>query len=454
MLSKSSKLTSILQKILWIYLFLNPLIDFATGFYLCEFLGVSELDIQNYTFASTPGLYIRMFMLLLFTLYLLLRFDKPAIVTMLAMGLAWAASIAVLLLSGTELQLGIDIKYFVKYCYNVVMMFAYVSVFVSCWDDRKMLMRKIRTLISYTCLVYSFAIIIPYCLQVGYFTYADRLGYRGSRGYFTSANDVTAVFVILLPLAIAMLLDMDRELKFGEKLIRYITPAFSIVTMCLIGSKTAFLAAGFTMVVMLIASLVSKNGNRGRKLLRFLIMFLIILLIFLLLCVFVGKDKIINDIYDSLIAPFLFAWNEDVETAVLSGRDNKLKKQFGMFRDGGIRTLLFGIGRSTVDLIIEMDICEVVIYYGLLAAVVMLWIYVFLGIEFFIGFFKKRGLISFALFIGIGLATGYLVISGHVLFTVTSGQYFVLAIALSRLLFSDTAEQLAVKPIAHLKKAK
>lgn len=454
MLSKSSKITTILQKILWLYLFINPLIDFATGFYLCEFVGATELDIQSSAFASTPGLYIRMFMLLLFTLYLLLKLDKPAIITMLAMGLAWCASIAVLLSGGNQLLLGVDLKYFVKYCYNIVMMFAYVSVFVTCYDDKDRLMQKVRTLISYTCIVYSIAIIIPYCLQVGYFTYADRLGYRGSRGYFTSANDVTAVFVILLPLSIAMLLDMDKSAKLINKLIYYFTPAVSIVTMCLIGSKTAFLAAGFTMLVMLIASLVTKKGSRGTKLLRFLIMLIIILLIFLLLCLFVGRDKIIHDIYESLIAPFLFARNEDVETAVLSGRDNKLKKQFGMFKDGGIKTMLFGIGRSSVELIIEMDICEVFIYYGVVGALAMLWIYLFLGIEFFIGFIKKRSLLSFALFIGIGLAAGYLIISGHVLFTVTSGQYFVLAIALSRLYFSENANELAVRPIAHLRRAK
>lgn len=446
MLSKNSKITAILEKILWIYLFVNPFIDFATGFYICEFVGATELDIQASAFGSTPGLYVRMFMLVLFTLYLLIKRDKPAIFTVLGMGLAWVASIAILLLRGTQLILGVDIKYFVKYCYNIIMLFAYVSVFVTCCDDRAKLMQRIRTLICYTCLVYSVAIIIPYCLQVGYFTYADRLGYRGSRGYFTSANDVTAVFVILLPLSLSMLLGMDKKLSFGRKLLYVLTPSLSFVTMCLIGSKTAFLAAGFAVLVMLIAAIFAKDGTRGIRITRLLIMLFTVLMVFLILAIFVGKDKIIHDIYDSLIAPFLFAANEDVETAVLSGRDNKLREQFAMYISGGLPTILFGIGRSTVELIVEMDICEVVIYYGLVGAVAMLWIYVLLAVDFFKGFSKKRGLTSLSLFIGIGLAAGYLIISGHVLFTVTSGQYFILAIILSRLYFSEGPEDIAISP--------
>ena len=135
-----------------------------------------------------------------------------------------------------------------------------------------------------------------------------------------------------------------------------------------------------------------------------------------------------------------------MEVVVLSGRSDKFASQFDLFRDGGPLTWLFGIGRSTVDNIIEMDIFEVIIYYGVVGAAAMLWLYVWLAVSFIKSLLKQFDIISFALFIGLGMSCGYLVLAGHVLFSVTSGQYFVLAIAFSRLYFAPSAEDAAVRP--------
>ena len=110
---------------------------------------------------------------------------------------------------------------------------------------------------------------------------------------------------------------------------------------------------------------------------------------------------------------------------------------------------------SSVEYIIEMDLFEVVIYYGIVGAAAMLWIYVWAAVEFIKSFFKKFDLMAFALFIALGMTFGYLTLAGHVLFTVTSGQYFVLAIAFSRLYFADDAEGADIKPklLAKLLKA-
>ena len=106
---------------------------------------------------------------------------------------------------------------------------------------------------------------------------------------------------------------------------------------------------------------------------------------------------------------------------------------------------IFGIGRSSVDGIIEMDLFEVVIYYGLFGALMMLWVYVKLGIDFVKNLFKNFSLMSFAMFMGIGLTIGYLLIAGHVLFTVTSGQYLVLVIIISRVFFSENKDEILLK---------
>ena len=49
---------------------------------------------------------------------------------------------------------------------------------------------------------------------------------------------------------------------------------------------------------------------------------------------------------------------------------------------------------------------------------------------------------SFALLIGLGLAVGYLIIAGHVLFSVTSGFYLSFTIIYSRVYFADRPEEI------------
>lgn len=454
MTDRTSPVARFLEKLLIIYIIANPFIDILTGFYICEILHATELDIINATFSSTPGLIIRMAMLLVFALYILLKRDRIAISTLVIMGLAWLASIALLMVGGAELHLGTDVKYFVKFCYNIAMLFAYLQVFRSVYSDSGELMAKLNKLIAYTCLVYSLGIIIPYIFHLGYSTYADRIGYRGCRGYFYSGNDVTAVFVVLLPIAIANLLTVDKGVKRGTLFEYLCAPAVTIVALLIIGSKTAFISVIGTCAAMLLFCLFSGKAHRATYLKRLMLMFVAAGVVFLTLTLFVG-GQLFNDINTSASAPKKLADKESVETAMLSGRSGKLREQLELFTAGGALTWLFGIGRSSVVNVIEMDIAEVFIYYGLVGAAAMLWLYVWLAVDFIRNMFKKFNVYSFALFFGIGMTLGYMFIAGHVLFTVTSGQYFILAIAASRVYFAQSSENALVRPklLAKLLKA-
>lgn len=445
MAERTSPFIRLLEKILVFYIIANPFIDILTGFYICEFLHATELDIINATFSSTPGLIIRMAILLVFGLYLLLKRDRIAIGTLFIMGLAWCASIAMLLVGGTSLSLSTDVKYFVKYCYNIAMLFAYLNVFKSLCSDRAELLQKLDRLITYTCIVYSLGIIIPYIFHLGYSTYADRLGYRGCRGYFYSGNDVTAVFVVLLPIAMANLLSAGKAVSRSALFARICAPAVAIVSLLVIGSKTAFISVIGTSVAISAFCLFSGKGKRKLYLKRLLLMFAAAIIVFLTLTLLVG-GQLVGDIGISANAPLHFADNESVETAMLSGRGEKLREQLKLFADGGITAWLFGIGRSSVVNIIEMDLAEVLIYYGAVGAAAMLWLYIWLAFDFLKNLFRNFNIVSFALFFGIGMTFGYMLIAGHVLFSVTSGQYFIFAIALSRVYFAESCESAAIRP--------
>ncbi len=446
MIEKHSPVRSFIEKLLVLYIIINPIIDFCTGLYIKEFLGATELDVAKAEFSSTPSLYIRLAMLAVFGLYILMRREKIAIGTLFIMGLAFCASIGVLLMNGARLSLGTDVKYFIKYCYNIAMLFAYISLFRSICRDKAEFTEKLFSIVRYTCIVCALGILVPYMFGLGYYTYADRFGYRGCRGYFYSGNDITAVLTVTLPLAIASFVGLRSGLFSGKGIAAVLAPALAIVSLLLIGSKTAFIAAIGSCLLILAFTLVKLRRNGAEPVKRMLWLVLAVLVIFAVLGCIVGFDRVYSDISVCFDTPSAVAEKDGIEVAVLSGRSSKFAAQLERFRDGGPAAWLFGIGRSTVKQIIEMDLFEVVIYYGIVGAAAMLWLYVWLAVGFIKSLLKKFDLIGFAFFIAIGMTFGYLTLAGHVLFTVTSGQYFVLAIAFSRLYFADDAQGADIKP--------
>lgn len=446
MIEKHSPICGFIEKLLVLYIIINPLIDFFTGLYIKEVLGANELDVINAEFSSTPGLYIRLAMLAVFGIYILLRREKIAIGTLVIMGLAFCASIGVLLLTGADLKLGTDVKYFIKYCYNIAMMFTYVSLFRSLCHDKTVFVEKLFCIVRYTCIVCSLGILVPYIFGLGYYTYADPYGYRGCRGYFYSGNDITAVMTVTLPLAVASFVEMKDKLFTKRSIVPFIAPAMTIVSLLLIGSKTAFIAAIGTFALLFLFTLFTIRKNGKARIGRLLWLLLVVLILFAILGCIVSFHRLYGDISVCFDTPASVAEDEGLEVAVLSGRTTKLQQQIHRFEWGGPATWLFGIGRSTVENIIEMDLYEVVIYYGVVGAAAMLWIYVWAAVEFIKALFKKFDIIGFAFFIALGMTFGYLTLAGHVLFTVTSGQYFVLAIAFSRLYFASDAQEADIRP--------
>ena len=83
-----------------------------------------------------------------------------------------------------------------------------------------------------------------------------------------------------------------------------------------------------------------------------------------------------------------------------------------------------------------------VFYYGVFGFAAMLWLYVKLGAAFLRGLFRKFSITSFAAFIALGVTVGYLIIAGHVLFSVTSGFYLSFTLLYSRVVFADRPEDI------------
>ena len=474
LLQRTGGIVKVLEKIFWVYLFINPILDIVNGLFISKVLTIGILDVEYVsTLGVTPSLVIRMLFLVVFVLYVLLVRDKYSILTAIPIALAWVLSIVSEYRWTGNLSFFIDAQYMARFCYNVVLLMVYTRVFFGRWGmDGRDLIAGLNTVATYTLILLAISILIPAILGIGYNTYADRLGYRGNRGFFYAGNDVTAIMALLIPLCIATVLrGREETARMSGKPAFLFLPALAAAlganAMMVIGSKTAFIAIIFAGAAILIFTIVHCIMKKSAIMLKdFALILLIFLVIFILLNLVSSlqvRKKLIEmgetvapfrimDIFrdsahiqaitDSAMATEIIAENEGIENAMLNGRQVKLAEQFAQYRAGGILVWLFGLGRGSQAVIIEMDLFEVLFYYGIFGFVAMIWLYVKLAISFFRGLFRKFDITSFAVFIGIGLTVGYLVIAGHVLFSVTSGFYLAFLLLYSRVYFAERPEDI------------
>ena len=424
-----------LEKFFWLYMFISPVLDLLNGMFFYFVMGINTLDVEFAMPSVTPSLVVRMLVLLVFALYLLVVWDKKAILTLVPIGAVFALSVLSEYMFLGQVALFTDIQYITRFAYNIILLFVYARVFQGRWTTKEELIDKLDLVASWTITLLSVTILICYLLGIGYYTYGDPQGFRGNRGFFYAGNDVTAVLLVLTPLSMAKFMRMDKR-GLGAKALLYLLPsAFATNALMIIGTKTAFIAIAATFALLLIYAAVIAIMKRGNGLLiGFAGLFGGTAGVFFVLMIFSGLD-LLPTILASFWAPFMKAEKDGMQVWT-SGREIKLGIHLEMFRKGGPLVWLFGMGRGSQEHILEMDVFEVVFYYGVLGVGAMLWIYVKAGIDFIRSLFKNFDVVGFALLVSVGMCTGYLVMAGHILFSVTSGFYYIFAIMYSRVWFA------------------
>lgn len=445
---KQSRLVQKLEQFFWIFLFLNPFLDILNGVYMKLIAGIGVLDVETTLTSITPTLVIRMLVLLLFGFYLLLIRDTRAIGAIIPIGIAWALSLVSEYTNFGGISLFVDLQYIARFGYNIVLLMILTHVFCHRWtrNGKAALLAELDLLIRFTLLVLSLSILISALLDIGYNTYADQLGYRGSRGFFYAGNDVTAILILLLPLSMAQLMQSSPADGWPSFLAKALSFALGLITLLVIGSKTAFLGAGVTVLAMVLFTVITSFRKNPAYLRTMLIVLCVCIVLFGGLLLF--SPGLFATIRTSLSTILQVLKTEDLANALLSGRQYKMLTQL-RFLDIDCNTLawFFGMGRGAWDLTAEMDVFEVFLYYGFLGLVTMLWMYVSLGYQFLRSLFRQFDLTAFAFLLSLGLATGYLFIAGHVLFSVTSGFYYSFVIIYSRVYFAEETQSLFWKGV-------
>ena len=398
-----------LEQLFWAFLFVNPFLDILNGIYINVVMGVNVLDVKfTSTLGVTPSLIVRMAMLVVFALYILLVRDKRSILTAAAIGACWLLSMASEKLSLGTVQVFLDSQYAARFCYNIVLLMVYTRVFAARrGDDGEGLLRRLNDIAAFTLGILSLSILISAVVGIGYSTYADRLGYRGSRGFFYAGNDITAVLALLLPVCTASLTDMDRALAGRARCVLYAAACgLGANALVIIGSKTAFIAFGATYALLIAAAVIELvRAGFGRHCRGVLMCLGSAAVIFGILMALSGME-----LWYSIVSSFNvtgeLAQNEGLSTAIMSGRQFKLSEHFARFRAGGPLVWLFGLGRGAVDEILEMDVFEVLFYYGAAGCAAFLWLYVKAAIDFFRTFLRRRDLMCAALVLSLALCAG------------------------------------------------
>jgi hypothetical protein len=427
-----------LENFFWMFLIINPILDILNGLYIYYLDETYGYIYEEASLSMTPTLVFRMCVLVLFILYVIRLRDKKSILCALPIGVAWAMSVvSELFFSSASVALFTDVQYIAKFCYNIGVVFAYTLLFRRSTLSHKELMDKINHLLCYTLMALSLAILIPYSYGGGLTTYADRFGYRGARGYFYSGNDITAIFMLLLPVVTCYFMSRKPEdLTRKTRVLYTLASAFTCICLCLIGTKTAFLSVGVTMGVLLAYSVILMLMKKGSAPFKRIVMIIVITGV-VMVALSLANQSLFNDISESLNTTSQVVERDGTVTAIMSGRQDKLRNAVEQYLHSGIVGKIFGIGRGSQEFVIEMDVFEVFCYYGIFGAIAMLWLYLKLGFSFVFKFFHKVNLMTIGVFLSLLLCSGYLVMAGHVLFSVTSGFYFALMLVYSKWVVKD-----------------
>ena len=448
--------TKKLERFFLLLLFINPFIDILNGLYIYMAETLSRSTFNNFYFQLTPVLVLRMGFLVLFAAYLLMLRDKKAILTLIPIGAAWVLSLAGEFLFAASFSLFTDLQYVAKFVYNLSILLVYFQVFQRSGMDKKAILGLLNRVVVFTLNVLSLSILFCYVIGFGYSTYGDRFGYFGFRGIFYSGNDITAVLMLLLPFAIVYFFQMPRKQKLWHTCYQAAAPASALTAMFLIGTKTAFLAIIIITITMLVYSLIVWKKQGSPLFFQRLILIILICIAILGLLMLFAQSNVLSDINKSLgHTGLLFGDNVGLTSLVLSGRQFKLRQAIEQYAAGGPFIWLFGVGRGSQQVIIEMDLFEVLAYYGIFGLAVMLWLYVKLGFMFMMRFFKKIDLTGLACFVSLGMCVAYLIMAGHILFSVTSGLYFSLVLIYASLYQAPIMKKWDVYehiPKLHLKK--
>ena len=360
--------------IIYLFIFLSPFIDCITGLQ------------ERFNIPFSIGVIARGIILLSALIYLLLNNKNRKTIYLFLIYL-----ILECIYTFTYLKTGVLTEF-----KNLIVIFylPLMILFFSNYKNKK-LDESLITTINF---IYLFLIIIPFLFGQGFNTYSGADGKSAFLGFFYEGNELSALMILLLPISIKYLLENKKYIHLIIYLILY------MISIILVGTKVLLLG---TFVIFLYFGIkyIFKLEKRKKLIFSFILLMLIGLCILIIPFTPVYKNLIISMDYYGVKNIFDLFKPRFIDNIVFSNRISFAMKAFKTF-SSSIIYILFGIGKSTLLLIkdVEIDIFDIVYSIGLIGTIIYI-------ITFNKNIFKLKGIYKF-IFILLFVISLF---SGHVL---------------------------------------
>lgn len=344
---------------------------------------------------------------------------------------------------------GLELTTLAKSMYYPIMLFAYYFAFEELHKDG-ILNKYFPKVVFYAVNIISVVMIIAHFTHTGFSSYSY---YNlGESGWFYAANELSAIVSISFPILVWYATD---KLSTAKKWYYWITVVVAIYSALLIGTKGAFIAVIFGMVMALIAALIQRIQRKGDiKHLNGIIGLMIITLIGIGVAypmMAVAKtSELHNEMikYKKELAKTKKGLNKDqkryVETNkyisyLFSGRTIYFENAQSNFNKATPAQKIFGMGYATSfkkvkhAKLVEMDYIDILFQFGFLGALIYMLPLIYSFIYLIILFFRhiksmwsfKWAMLVASVLLGFGMA----LLTGHVIEAPSVSIYFVTSLA-------------------------
>lgn len=400
-------------KIIITFLFLCPIIDVLTSFFI---------NVLNCNF--TIGIFIKM-LLIFYMLYYMLIVNKS---NKIKKHIYLLTLIVYFIL---YLFLLVDGFYFYEMQFLFKTFFFPISIlfFFSLDTYEK---EKTRSSFIYLFIVYVLILIIPVTLNLGFNTYD--IAKKGSIGFFNSANEIGGILSILFPFFFYDLIMKKNKFKF----IHIIFLLLYIYCILNIGTKAPVLALILTVLFMLCYKVYQLFKNKDYKKVSVIILSSFFILLSFIIIIpktnFYKNIKIhmnhfnINNVYD------IFTSYENLDNIIFSERLSLLNENYKIFSNSTSFNKLLGIthyDNSKELKTVEIDFFDIYIYHGIIGFIIY-----FIPLIYIITNYIK-GRIKFAFVNLVSSIIGLLLVffTGHII--IVPSVSFIFALILCSLNFNN-----------------
>ena len=280
---------------------------------------------------------------------------------------------------------------------NIIVIFylPIMVLFFSNYENKKI----DKSLITTASFMYLFLILIPYLFGFGFNTYSGADGKSAYLGLFYEGNELSALLILLLPITVKYLLDNKYYLYFAIYVCLY---ALCII---LVGTKVLLLGTFVVIMYFAIKSIMKFEKKKRVILYIFLLMF-IGLCILILPFTPVYKNLVISMDYYGVKSILDLFKPKFIDNIIFSNRINFAINVFKVF-GSSVVYIVFGIGKTLLLAIKDVEIDLIDIFYSIGVLGTIIYFYTFNK-----NVFKLKGIykFTFVLLFIISLFSGHVLI--------------------------------------------